>query len=363
MSRKTATQVIDRWELGSEFHWMGLPAAPSLSWPVSAAWYSLARHAVIDLATELKAQAIWVPEYFCHDVAENWRASLPVRLYRDDPRRAEPDWKTLQAGPRDLVIAVNYFGVREGKAWGAWRRKHDCVLVEDHSHDPFSPWALKSRADFAFCSLRKTLPVPDGAILWSPHKLPLLSVSEGTEWTGSALKLAAMMWKSDYLAGRTSLDAKTTYRGLQADGEKRLERSAPSTISPWSAKYLENGVPVEWRNRRSSNAAALLKSLEGWTGAQPLFKEWPANATPFAAVLVFPSQSVRDEYRAYLSSRGVYCPIHWEAPGSAAEEVKELASCVLTVPTDQRYTTEDMERVAAILRSKQRAGSLTSAGL
>jgi hypothetical protein len=332
---------------------MGLPSEPCLSWPASVAWYSLGRHAVSDLASDLKAQAIWLPEYFCHDVAESWRASLPVRLYRDDPRRPEPDWKSLQPGPRDLVIAMNYFGVREGKAWWSWRRKHDCVLVEDHSHDPFSPWALKSRADFAFCSLRKTLPLADGGILWSPHKLPLLSVSEGSDWTGSALKLAAMIWKSDYLAGKTSLEAKTTYRELQAEAEKRLVSSAPSTISPWSAKYLQSGVPTEWRTRRRENTALLLKLLDGWGGAQPLFREWPADAVPFAAVLVFPSQSVRDEHRAFLTSRGVYCPIHWEAPGSAADEVKELASCVLSIPTDQRYTAADMERVAGILKEKK----------
>jgi len=342
----------DRWELGSEFHWMGLVSEPCLNWPQSALWYALGRHAVTGLASGLKAQAIWVPEYFCHDVAQSWRASLPVRLYRDDPRRPEPDWKTLQPGPRDLVIAVNYFGVREGKPWWTWRKKHDCVLVEDHTHDPFSPWALKSRADFAFCSLRKTLPVPDGALLWSPHKLPLVSAPSGTDWTGSALKLAAMIWKADYLLGRSSLEAKAAFREMQAAGEAQLERSAPSAVSPWSAKYLAPGVPTEWRTRRRENTARLLQALEGWTAAQPLFRSWPANAVPFAAVLVFPSQPVRDEYRAYLTSRSVYCPIHWEAQRSASEEVRELASCVLTIPTDQRYTAADMERVADILKAK-----------
>jgi len=345
-------RVNDRWEVGSEFHWMGLPNEPCLSWP-AAACYALGRHAVAGLASELKAQAIWVPEYFCHEVAESWRASLPVRLYRDDPRRPEPDWKSLQPGSRDLVVAVNYVGVRDRNAWWAWRRKHDCVLVEDHSHDPFSPWALKSRADFAFCSLRKTLPVADGGLLWSPHKLPLLSVSEGADWTGSALKLAAMVWKADYLAGKAPAETKSAYRELQVQGEKRLAGSVPSSISPWSAKYLQPGVPTEWRMRRRENTAHFLQQLDGWNGAKPLFREWPADSVPFAAVLVFPSQSVRDDYRAYLTSRGVYCPIHWEAPGSAADDVKELACCVLTIPTDQRYSAGDMERVAVILKGKK----------
>ncbi|MBZ5647579.1 MAG: hypothetical protein LAN37_10185 [Acidobacteriia bacterium] len=53
-----------------------------------------------------------------------------------------------------------------------------------------------------------------------------------------------------------------------------------------------------------------------------------------------------------MTSRGLSCPIHWEAPGAVSEEVRELASCVLTVPTDQRYSASDMELVAAILKER-----------
>jgi hypothetical protein len=51
--------------------------------------------------------------------------------------------------------------------WEERRAASEWLLVEDHSHDPFSPWAVGSSADYAFCSLRKTLPVPDGGLLWS----------------------------------------------------------------------------------------------------------------------------------------------------------------------------------------------------
>ncbi len=347
-----AQEAPARWEVGSEFHWMGAPAEPCLAWPKQPAWFALGRHAVAELVAELKAQTIWVPEYFCHDVSECWRASVKVRLYVDDPRRPEPDFKSIQAGPRDLVVAMNYFGTREGKPWAAWRRKHDCVLVEDHSHDPFSPWALKSRADFAFASLRKTLPVADGAVLWSPAHLPLRGPSDGHDWTGSAMKLAAMIWKTDYLEGKGTPDSKAAFRELQKGGEEQLERSAASAVSPWSEKYLALGVPTGWRTRRRENTRALIENLSAWSAAKPLFTTWPADGVPFAAVFVFPSQSVRDEYRAYLASKNVYCPIHWEAPGGAREEVRDLAACVLTIPTDQRYSAADMQRVADILKTK-----------
>ena len=87
----------------------------------------------------LGTQRLWLPDYFCHEVARGWGESAEVLLYEDDPRWDEPRWETLQPEPRDAVIAVNYFGVRTGDPWFEWRREHECVLVEDHAHDPASP--------------------------------------------------------------------------------------------------------------------------------------------------------------------------------------------------------------------------------
>ena len=72
------------------------------------------------------------------------------------------------------MLAVNFFGIRKGKAWQDWLSQHkDIILIEDHTHDPFSTWAQQSTAHYAMASLRKTLPIPDGAILWSPQKMSL----------------------------------------------------------------------------------------------------------------------------------------------------------------------------------------------
>jgi hypothetical protein len=95
---------------------------------------------------------------------------IEIAVYADDPCRPEPDWSTLQPANDDVVLAVNYFGIRSGEPWRRWHEKRSCFLLEDHSHDPVSGWALHSRADYAFSSLRKRMPVPDGAILWSPKR-------------------------------------------------------------------------------------------------------------------------------------------------------------------------------------------------
>jgi len=350
-TNEQSTSRSDRREIGSEFHWMGLPQAPFISWPEPAAWYLLGRHAVADLLRNLPAisRRLWVPNYFCHDVTEYWRDFAQIAMYVDDPRRPEPDWSTLQPAKNDVVLAVNFFGVRASQPWQHWREKHPCILLEDHSHDTVSGWAQCSRADYAFSSLRKTMPIPDGAILWSPlgHPLPIIV---DVDFSGSALKLAAMIWKREYLEGRATSAAKAVYRQWQRAGEDAFDRSMKiSSASPYSQQYLTCGMPVKWRRQRVANVRRLLQQVQVSFGAQPLFASWPSDSVPLAAVFCFASQMARDLVRKRLEECNVYCPVHWPAPPHCDVAVRELAATILTIPTDHRYRKVDMDRIARIL--------------
>jgi hypothetical protein len=339
-----------RWEVGGEFHLPVDPPGPYHRWPEGAVWFALGRHALQALLPRLGAPRLWLPDYFCHEVAEHWADAAEVQLYEDDPRWPEPRWESLRPGPRDAVVAVNYFGVRSGDAWQAWRSRTRCVLVEDHAHDPASEWANASEADYAFSSLRKTLPVPDGAILWSPRGLELPDQPAGGA-DGSELKLAAMLLKGEYL-GRGDEALKDRFRRLQLDGEERLAASRVAGASPATREALVRGVPLPWRAKRAENAARLIAGLDGWDAAEPLFETWPADAAPLGAVFVFETSGDRDRIRELLREAGVYCPVHWaDAATSSSERVRELAERILTIPTDWRYGAADMARIASLLRA------------
>jgi hypothetical protein len=347
---KRATLRSDRWEVGGEFHWMGLPLPPFIPWPDAASWYLLGRHALVALLQSLppEPRRLWVPSYFCFDVSDYWRSFIEVVTYRDDPRRAEPEWSTLQPEALDIVVAVNYFGVRSGESWRGWRERNPCVLVEDHSHDPVSGWALQSNAEYVFSSLRKTLPVPDGAILWSPRGLPLPATGN-SESAASALKLAAMLWKREYLLGGATPEAKATYRAWQQEGELAFDESPVSFASNLSQKSLSCGVPVKWRKRRVVNTKSLISKLQGASGFRPIFSDWPNQAAPLGVVFEFDSPQQRDATRQRLQQHGIYCPVHWPATEGCEPAARDLAGRLLTIPTDQRYTPQDMEKIAAFV--------------
>ena len=117
--------------------------------------FALAQHGLTALWRLYSASAhspqLWVPDYYCPPVVESWQqAGIPITRYADDPRWADPDWGTLRPETGDLVLAVNFFGLREGRAWLDWTVDHRNIrVVEDHSHDPFSAWARDSTADYA----------------------------------------------------------------------------------------------------------------------------------------------------------------------------------------------------------------------
>jgi len=344
------------WEVGGEFHWMAPPEGPMLKWPGPANWYALARDVAPAIWSHDRrihcASRLFVPDYFCPQVIAAWRArGLVVRPYADDPAWPAPEWTDIDHRPGDAVLAVNYFGVRRAEAWLAWHAENRRVLlIEDHSHDPVSSWSRQSQADYAFASLRKTMPAPDGAILWSPRQRPLPDPPPGRDWNGSKLKLTAMVWKRDYLAGaQEGPRLKAAFRRLQLEGERRLTATHDSAISPWSRQILGDGYPESWRRRRRENVERLLQALDRGRELAPLFRRWPTGHCPLNAILACADRQHRDQTLARLHAARIYATVHWRHPESVPLRTRQRADSLLTVPCDQRYSAEDIDCIAAVL--------------
>lgn len=349
-STRRVNMPADHQEIGSDFPWDGFFPPPLLRWPENSRWYMLARHALASLLSALsdRQPKLWLPSYFCGEVTQFCRQWCELREYRDDPRWSEPDWATLAPAPHDIVLAVDYFGIRDGFAWRNWRDRNQCILLEDFTHDPFSAWSGISSADYALASLRKTLPVPDGAILWSPRGSALPQRPTERAWNGSALKFAAMLRKAQYLQGHGDVAEKQSFRSLQAQGENLMRTSPVSSVSPYSYALLRDGFPAVWRQQRELNIRCLLARLSDLESAELLFRAWPDGSVPFAVALIFSSPVERDDWQAHLIQHQIYCPVHWPCSTDQAHALG-LSSRILSLPVDQRYGQQDMDRLADIL--------------
>jgi hypothetical protein len=347
-------------EVGSEFHWDPAALLSDEQGGGPADWLP-ARHELF--ATGCGAMSsvlrmlgrgirLHMPSYFCMGVAEALSADIPLAWYRHLPDGQGPRLETLRAVPGDVVVAQNLFGRDDRGPWDAWMREHSGVTVlEDHSHDPFSAWARESTADYAVASLRKTLPLPDGGLLWSPRGLDLPRPTGGAG-PGAGLKLAAMLLKAAWLSGRAV--PKDEFRALQRQGEHVLLGSA-GPVSALTAAILPLLDLAGLRSASTRNARALIAALPARTPQWQVLTGGPPGAAPFRVQLVCPTEEVRDALLAHLARHGIFAPVHWRQDRaglwSGDEAAADLASRMLTVPVDHRCTPQDVRRVADVLHA------------
>ncbi|MFI7545286.1 hypothetical protein [Actinoplanes sp. NPDC049599] len=353
-------------EIGSEFPWdpAALAATPD---PLLPHRYELFATACGALSTLLRRLAPWgrlhVPSFFCMGVAEALSAYVPIAWYRHLPDGRGPRLETLRATTGDVVLAQNLFGRDQQQPWDAWMRAHPGItVVEDHSHDPFSAWARASTAPYAVASLRKTLPLPDGGLLWSPRGLDLPR-PRGPESPGAHLKLAAMLLKQAWLDGRPV--PKEGFRALQQRGEQTLLGSAGPAIT-LTRTMLPLLDLAGLRATSTRNAHALIGALAVRSPGWQVLTGGSAASAPFRVQLLCGSEPVRDALLAHLAGHGIFAPVHWRQDRhgvwSGDEEAADLAARILTVPVDHRCDPADVHRIAEVLGTFAAAPATTRPG-
>jgi len=285
-------------------------------------------------------------------VAALVRPGLELRIYPDHPLRRVPDMP--DAHPGDAILVMNYYGLRQ--ALEAPRRD-GVEIVEDHSHDPSSPWADSSTADFCIASLRKTIPLSDGGVLWSPlgHALPPEPRLTMQPKRTAATKLTAMILRAMYLDGHP-VD-KAAYRALAQRGERGLAVPEVSSMSE-VARAILGSFPVDsWRRARAANYA-LLGSLLAQVGWARVLTPAGGGAVPFSCVLVADSAERRERVRGHVISANVFPAVLWPLEQTVIpvrREGRELSRRVLSIHCDGRYGEADMVRIGETLTGQLNA--------
>ena len=102
-----------------------------------------------------------MPAYYCHEtltsITSHVGSSLEMRVFDDGPLASHcaPPANELAAG--DVILVVNYFGLFSSSRF-AGRVPDGVEVVEDHTHDPWSPWAREEHR-----SVRVRIPAKDSS--------------------------------------------------------------------------------------------------------------------------------------------------------------------------------------------------------
>lgn len=349
--------TAERWETGSEYHLVDFPKNVASKHPWEAYehhLYGSGRDAIVSLLLHGAEHCGWtslhVPDYFCQEVIRAMATcGLQLRLYPDSPRSSLIEAES--AAPGQVWFVVNYFGLRGVEATAGLQRR-GAILIEDHTHAPWSAWAFGSHAQYCVASLRKSIPVPDGGVLWSPEgrRLPLAPVQTEQHREAADRKFAAMAMKRAYLEGEPV--EKESFRAIQLSAEAAFDGNrVPSAISD-ASKDILNCVPIsEWEQTRGANFECIAAGLAELPGVSVLSAH-VRDSSPFSAFLIFDTHALREAVRSSLVAARIYPAVLWSLQDQhrGTKDALSLSERSLSLHCDGRYSLSDIGRIVHVVR-------------
>jgi len=298
---------------------------------------------------------LWVPSFLCQEVVRSIaNTKIPIAIYPHLPtQQLEKALSGIPVRAGDTILVVNHFGLR--KPWPELAKAvSPAEVIEDHTHDLWSPWAKGSNAHFCIASLRKLLPVPEGGLIWSPRTLELPPEPMVTEERRLAaeLKRAAMQLKALYLQGVPI--EKSMFRELFARGEEHIASGEVSGMTGLTKLLLSHFPVHDWRAKRLDNIRQMHSLLDGTKGLSVLRPDSDKEC-PYSCVCVFKSSTLREHVRQALITQRIYPAILWSLsspvfPDQVSDEDVRMSQQILSIPADGRYATNDLQYIANAIR-------------
>lgn len=327
-------------EFGSDFHYIeNIPDNTGIyieNWR-NGIFYANGRQALNGLILNKKWERIWLPSYFCYDVIKSISATgIKIEYYDDYP--GNDDDLTISKckfKPKDTLLRVNYFGLRSYRDSSSL----GIEVIEDHTHSLSGDWIEKSNADWCIASLRKSLPVGEGGVLWSPkgHKLPEIPSQNPENIKLASARLHGMKLKSSYLAGTAS--DKEVFRKIFIETENAFEKIPLSQIYSEDYQIISKIDLKKWNQLKKLNWEIMYRNLQ-----EDFEILTPENDKCIPFSFIIRCQQIR---KLFIENQ-IYPAILWPVPDIYNKNL-------LSIHCDGRYSVNDIEemvkRIKKCLRS------------
>jgi len=319
-----------------------------------ALFSSSGRGAISFLLTQINKKKVraLLPLYTCESVIMPFiKRGYAVQFYdinKDLSINEESFHDGIKKFKPTVVFLHAYFGFDTiGKIRTEYEnlRDQDIIVIEDITHSMFSKFE-KPGADYYLASIRKWLALPDGGVAISIGK-KLKSNTFKTHDELVNVNVRAIRMKYEYTKNLDS-QLKTEYRKLFYSMEDLLNNDYNFySMSALSKTIISKTNFHDLGAARRSNFSYLLDKLETNCLVTPIFNQLPDKVVP----LYFPVyvNGDRAKLRAFLAEDEIYAPVHWEIPTECGQQLtettKNIYESILSLPCDQRYSNEDMERI------------------
>lgn len=261
----------------------------------------------------------------------------------------EQFWKEIEKTNPTVILVHSYFGfntLRELVKPIGQAGKNGVKIIEDTTQTLYSSYK-KLNADYQIGSFRKWAGLPDGG--YALKKVGSFKDKPvKTDVDFEKIKLDAMYAKHEYIL--TGTGDKSAFLEKYIQAEKLLDNQDKYyKISPSSLTVQANLDLKELTEKRRNNYKILLNGLKDNGVFDIIFKTLPNDTVPLYFPVICTTE--RKKVQEYLREKQIYAPIVWtksdllkEIPVSALKLYEKM----LCIPCDQRYDTDDMQRIIEI---------------
>ena len=313
-----------------------------------------------DILNEYDIKSALLPSYCCHTMIEPFlKNGIKVRFYDvyfDECTGLSAD--IPEPYENEIFYFMRYFGYKKIHGVCAEQiRKNWDFIIEDKTHSWLLP-EKESISDYSFASYRKWFGVSGIALaekMSGNFSAPLTYKNNACY---CELREKAANLKKEFISGNPVDKNEFLHKFNEAENmlEKDYEDYAPTIQAFNQLLSIDTDALKE---KRRANASVLLERLNKTDGIRLLFNDIETNDVPlFVPVLL---QTERNDLRRFLTENKIYCPVHWPLSflhEGISERAKTIYGQELSLVCDQRYSEEDMLKIAVkikefITRTKQ----------
>ena len=287
-------------------------------------------------------RTLLAPDFYCLTMIQPFQLEgITVRHVTTDPRALLDPEALAEELARDHRSAVLHCEVFGGLAGPRLRGVLEAAqadgvpVVVDVTHSLFA--TSHGPGDYLVASLRKLLPVPDGAFVTGLPGRPALTRHD-VDAMATRYGLTARRRRRDLAPGRGSaadyLDAVDTAE------EAMLDAREPASMSRVALQLLSRLDPDALCEARRANAGYLIERLAlcGVEAVNP--------GTPECGVVVEVEDAASVERD--LLDAGILCPISWPRPPGLRHHIPWPSRWV-TLPVDPDLAPHTLDRAACIV--------------
>ncbi|NQG97471.1 hypothetical protein HO675_05130 [Streptococcus suis] len=335
-------------EIGSEFWNMGFGKKDRLYF---LSGRTALYHVIQDIRKERRVVSVQLPSYCCQSMIEPFiRNGISVRFYSVYYDQVNGLSISINEPiENEIFYFMTYFGFQRLHGLDYQKIKNDfSVVIEDRTHS----W-LSSKdshfSDYSYVSVRKWCGL-DGIAIATKKSGDFFEFPTKTNSVYSNLRLEAFRKKKDFI--ELGKGEKRDFLQLFQQAEEILNNNyinyLPSNESIVSLLALDKENISKIRRK---NASILIDGVRDISSIELLFPTLQNCEVPlFVPILV---NGVRDQLRQFLIENKIFCPIHWPK-STYHHEFDKNSECLyaneLSLVCDQRYGTDDMERLVEVLK-------------